>query len=99
EQESLYLNSNPTIHELSQKLNSNSKSISYILNNEFKQNFVSFINTYRINAAKEILSNSKYQNYTIEAIGEEVGFNSKSAFNRAFKKYTDTTPSQYRNNQ
>lgn len=94
--DALYLNSDLTIHQLSKKVNSNSKTISQILNTEFKQNFVSFINSYRIDHAKKILSMKTHEHYTIEAIGEESGFNSKSAFNRAFKKYTNSTPSQYK---
>lgn len=93
----LYLDHNLTIHNFSKALSSNSKAVSNALNAEFQQNFVSFINSYRIQKAKEMLSNNRFTNYTIEAISDEVGFNSKSAFNRAFKKYTNTTPSQYRN--
>ena len=95
-EDSLYLNSNLTIHELSKKVKSNSKTVSSILNSEFKQNFVTFVNQYRIDKAKEILIETTFKNYTIEAISEEVGFNSKTAFNRAFKQFTDSTPSEFR---
>ena len=96
EQESLYLKTDLTIHQLSKKVNSNSKSVSYLLNNEFNKNFVTFVNEYRIQKAKFLLANPEFKNYTIEAISQEVGFNSKSAFNRAFKQITEVTPSQYK---
>jgi AraC-like DNA-binding protein len=58
-------------------------------------NFVTFINSYRIEEAKIILLSNKHSNYTIEAISEIVGFNSKSAFNNAFKNRVGVTPSDY----
>jgi len=58
-------------------------------------NFVTFINSYRIEEAKKILISNNYSNYTIEAVSEIVGFNSKSAFNNAFKKKVGITPSDY----
>ncbi|MGB0973442.1 MAG: helix-turn-helix domain-containing protein [Flavobacteriaceae bacterium] len=95
----LYLDHNLTIHNFAKALNSNSKTISHVLNTEFQQNFVSFVNTFRVQKAQELLSDLNFSNYTIEAISDEVGFNSKSAFNRAFKKYTNSTPSQYKKEQ
>jgi len=95
-EEELFLDHNLTIHSFSKALNSNSKIVSSILNSEFNQNFVSFINSYRIAEAKKILGKDQYRNYTVEAISEMVGFNSKSAFNRAFKQYTNQTPSEFR---
>lgn len=98
EQEKPYLNSDLTIHAFAKQIGSNIKTVSTVLNNEFKQNFVTFINSYRIQEAKQLLLDDSHTNYTIEAIAEMVGFNSKSAFNRAFKKFTNQTPSTYRKN-
>ncbi|RMF59660.1 MAG: AraC family transcriptional regulator, partial [Calditrichaeota bacterium] len=57
------------------------------------KNFNTFINDYRIKEARHILANDRERRYTIEAVGEAVGFNSANAFYRAFKKFTGVTPS------
>ncbi len=91
-----FLKKDLTLYELAKMLKTNSSYLSTTINSVFNNSFVSFINNYRINYAKKLLTNSNYKEYTIEAISEEVGFNSKSAFNRAFKKNTSITPSEYR---
>jgi AraC-like DNA-binding protein len=53
---------------------------------------VDFINTYRVEEAKKRLIDPAKKHYSILAIAEEVGFNSKSAFNLVFKKYTTHDP-------
>jgi len=95
----LFLDSKLTVHKLAKTINSNSKYISNAINTELNQNFAAFINTYRIEKAKGLLIDSNYDNYTIEAISKEVGFNSKSAFNIAFKKIVNQTPSEFRKNR
>jgi len=95
EEETLYLNSTLNIQELSNKLNTNNKYLSTLINQEFQMNFVSFVNSYRIAEAKKLLLDSSKYNLTIEAIGNESGFKSKSAFNVAFKKVTELTPSAF----
>ena len=67
--------------------------ISEIINSEFEKNFNDWINDYRINEAKSHLTNSQL---SIKEIRFDVGFNSKSAFNTAFKKRMNMTPSAYR---
>lgn len=96
EEKKPYLNARLTIQGLSRMVSTNYKYLSRHINNEYDMNFVSFVNSYRIKAAKEKLARTEYNKYTIEAIAEMVGFNSKSAFNSWFKKYTKKTPSQYR---
>lgn len=92
----LFLDSQLTVHKLAKTINSNSKYISNIINTDLNQNFAVFINTYRIEKAKGLLTDSNYDSYTIEAVSKEVGFNSKSAFNIAFKKIVNQTPSEFR---
>ncbi len=96
ENEKPYLNYDVSLNSLAQALNTNSKYLSYLINKEFKTNFSSFINTYRIEEAKILLSNPVNDIYTIETIAEMTGFKSKSAFNTAFKKFTNLTPSKYK---
>lgn len=73
------------------------RKVSIIINKVSRKNFNSYINSLRIEKAKEIIKNKKHENYTIEAIGNKVGFNSKSSFFKAFKKETGITPLQFRN--
>ena len=51
----------------------------------------------RVEQAKNLLTNSNYEKYTIASIGLESGFNSKSTFFTVFKKHTGSTPFHYRN--
>jgi len=90
-----YLNPSITIDELSSQVDIPSRYISQVINGELNQNFFDFINTYRIHEAKKRLKEKKSENRTILEILYEVGFNSKSVFHTAFKKYTGMTPTQY----
>jgi AraC-like DNA-binding protein len=60
------------------------------------KNFRDLINHYRIEEAKNSLTNPKKNDSSILEIAYEVGFNSKEVFNRCFKKYTGMTPSEYK---
>ena len=59
-------------------------------------NFNNYINSFRVEYAKELLVTNKFSNLSIEGIGIEAGFHSKSTFYAAFKKIENTTPAQYR---
>jgi YesN/AraC family two-component response regulator len=78
EKEKVFLKKDLTLYDVAKALNTNSSNISNVLNNMLNCNFVTFINSYRIDEAKKILISVNYSNYTIEAISEIVGFNSKS---------------------
>ncbi len=85
-----------TLGELSRQVDIPIHYLSQIINEKINQSFLEFINSYRVEAAKKMLSSEKYDHYTIIAIAFEADFNSKTAFYTAFKKFTDTTPSKYR---
>ena len=70
--------------------------ISQLLNQNSEKNFNDYINELRVEDAKSMLTNSEYDQYTIVSIGLESGFNSKSSFYSAFKKFTDQTPNQFK---
>ncbi|MBW1658096.1 helix-turn-helix domain-containing protein [Flavobacterium quisquiliarum] len=92
-EKSLYKNPNLSLQDLSQEINISSHQLSQFLNNNLGKNFTSFVNEFRINeACKIITSNDKL---TLESVGYDVGFNSKSTFFAAFKKHTGTTPLNY----
>ncbi|MNY70445.1 Melibiose operon regulatory protein [compost metagenome] len=72
------------------------RELSVLINHQLGQHFYDFVNTYRIENAKEILKDSSKSKVTILEILYEVGFNSKSSFNSAFRKHTGNTPTEYR---
>ena len=92
-----YLNIDYSINTLAKDLDISRSYISQVINELFKQNFSNFLNEYRIKEARKILSHPNNLIYTIESIAELVGYKSKSAFNKAFKKYVGVTPSFYLN--
>lgn len=90
-----FLNPNLTLNDLASLMKIPSHSLSKVIKEGYNVNFFDFINSYRIEEFKENINNSKYHNYTLLGIAFEVGFNSKTAFNRSFKKITNQTPSEY----
>jgi len=95
-EEKIYRNSKLSLEELSVKLSINKNYLSYIINTKFNKNFYHLINEYRIEEAKFMLKDTKYNYLSIEGIARTVGFNSKSVFNPVFKKITGLTPSNYK---
>ncbi|WP_169301355.1 helix-turn-helix domain-containing protein [Pontimicrobium aquaticum] len=91
-----YLNEDISLDKIARQMNMSSKVFSKIINEFEQQNFSDFINSYRIADAKELIIDPKMEQYTIEAIAHEVGFSNKMSFNRAFKKYLNMTPSEYK---
>jgi AraC-like DNA-binding protein len=91
-----YLNENCNLQSVSEQTGISVHHLSNLLNQRFDKNFSDFINEYRIAEAKKILSSKQSEKITLESIGYECGFGSKSSFNNAFKKLTNLTPSQFR---
>lgn len=94
--EKIYTNNPITLQTLAEKLEISGHHLSQVINEKFEKNFFDFINYYRIEEAKSLLLSPQKQNFTILSIANEVGFNSKSAFNTAFKKHTNKTPTQFK---
>ncbi|WP_378179229.1 helix-turn-helix domain-containing protein [Aquimarina sp. SS2-1] len=95
EKNKFYLQSSTSLKSLSEELNSNSNYISQVINTSTGLNFNDFINQYRIEASKNRLTDPNYKHLTIEAIGNSVGFKSKSAFYSAFKKHVTMSPKAF----
>ncbi len=96
EEEKPYTRSDYTLFDLSQRLNINRRKLSYLLNDVMGKNFYGLVNEYRIRDAENMLKQESMP-LKIEALGEAVGFTSKSSFNACFKKYTGMTPTEFRN--
>ena len=93
-----YLNPDLTLFELSERVEIPSHHLSQILNTKLNRNFFNFINEYRVEESKRLLSEATSGSKTVLEILYETGFNSKSVFNTAFKKFTGMTPTEYRKN-
>lgn len=91
-----YLNPDLTIQLLSTELGIHSNKISQTINEGLNKNFSDFVNEYRINEVIEKLNNSDYSNITVLGIAYDSGFNSKTTFNRAFKKIKGETPISFK---
>lgn len=93
-----YLDSSLTIQDLAEQLKIPVKDLSTLINLYMDKHFFDFVNEYRIEKAKEILKDPLQKELTILEILYQVGFNSKSSFSTSFKKYTGTTPTDFRKN-
>jgi AraC-like DNA-binding protein len=85
-----------TLQKLAERIAMPAPHLSQLINERIGQNFSDFINGYRVEEAKLKLRDPAYKHYSILAIAEEVGFNSKSSFNAAFKKHAQMAPSVFR---
>ena len=94
--EKLYLNPNLNLDLIAKRFEISTSYLSKLINSKANKSFTDFINKLRVDESKIMLSNPDYMNYTIQAIGYESGFNSKSNFYVAFKKETHETPSSFR---
>ena len=95
-QKKYYLKSGCSITEIANLTEIPVHHLSHILNTRLNKNFFDYINEFRIEDAKQILRDPNYINLTLESIGYKCGFGSKTSFNKAFRKYTNQTPSEYR---
>jgi len=94
-EEELYKRSELSIGDLAEKLNIHPNYLSQIINEREGKNFYDFVNTFRLEEFKRLIAFPKNQQLTLLSLAFDCGFNSKSSFNRFFKKATGQTPSEY----
>lgn len=98
EQTTEYCQTDFSLDKLAKLVGSNSKYVSQVINDSFKKNFNAFVNTYRIQTARErLIDVDHYGNLTIKGIAESVGFKSPTTFINVFKKIVGLSPSVYQN--
>lgn len=95
EHEKYYLDPNASLSDLSGHLNTTSHNLSQVIS-ENKGSFFDMISMYRMRTACQLLKDPKLQQLKVEEIANQVGYNSKSAFNTAFKKHTGKTPTEFK---
>jgi YesN/AraC family two-component response regulator len=94
EEQEPYLNSNLRITDLARKLSLNGPQLSEFINRHLSTNFNCYINDFRVEKAKQLLTDEPHMDIT--NIAYDSGFNSISSFNAAFKKKTNMTPGRFR---
>ncbi len=94
EEKKLFRKTDLRITDISTELKTNRSYISGIINSEFNSTFSDFVNRYRVEYSKVLLSDERC--FILEYISEESGFASINSFLRAFRKITGTTPGNYR---
>ena len=90
-----YLNSKLSISEVASQLGCTELELSQLLNSHMKVNFANFINVYRVKEIKLRLTQENLSKYTLKALSEQCGFNSKTTFYRVFKNVTGMPPMEY----
>lgn len=91
----VFLERTLSLDELSNKVGTPKHHLSQVLNEFLEKSFSDFVNEYRVEEAKKLLC-SEELNLSMNGIAEESGFNNRTTFNTAFKKFTGLTPSEFR---
>ena len=91
----LYKNPSLTLSDVASEMNETTKTVSATINQGFDMNFNDLINRYRVDDIIDRFRKGEQNQYTLLSLALESGFNSKTTFNRAFKKQTSKTPLQY----
>lgn len=94
-EEAIYKKNDLSADGLATRLKAHPNYVSQIINEKEGKNFYDFVNNYRVEEFKRLLSIPKNRNLTLLSLALDCGFNSKSSFNRYFKKSTGQTPSEY----
>ena len=95
ETERLYEEPELTLQDVAQQLQTNISVLSRLVNRSFGMNFNDLVNAYRVQRVIELMQQGQHQSQTLLALAFEAGFNSKTTFNRAFKKQTGLSPKVY----
>ncbi|MEL7250662.1 MAG: AraC family transcriptional regulator [Bacteroidota bacterium] len=95
EVEHCYLDPTLTLRQLATRMDIHPKVLSALINQGFGVNFNDFVNGYRVSAFKERVQEGVDSHLTLLGIALSCGFNSKTTFNRVFKRHTEQTPAEY----
>lgn len=95
EEEKLYLDPNLSLRQLSDRLNTNTKYLSQVVNHLAKNNFQHYLNTFRVREVAVKIIDDSYNNLTLFGIALQCGFKNKSTFYKVFREIMGTTPKLY----
>jgi AraC-like DNA-binding protein len=96
EEERMFIKSDLTIYDVAKKIDSTTRKVSNCINDCFGSNFSEWVNRYRVEEVKSRFEDNATDLLTIEAIGQESGFKSRSALYTAFTKFTGHSPAKFR---
>ena len=94
-EDKIYKENTINLDMVAEKLNTTRHNASQVINEHFNVSFHEFVNIYRITEAKRLLVDDHTKKLNIINVAYEVGYNNKVTFNKAFKKDTNLTPTQY----
>jgi AraC-like DNA-binding protein len=95
EEDKPYLNPELSLPALAQSLDIPRNQLSTVINQVHQKNFYEFVNQYRIDEVKKLMTNPSNKHLKLMSLAYDAGFNSKATFNRIFKQMTKLTPSEY----
>lgn len=95
EEEELFLDPNLSLRTVADRLGTNTKYLSQVINHHSSHNFQHFINDYRIEQVKKKISSPKYRHLTLYGIALKCGFKNKSTFFKVFREITGSTPRDF----
>lgn len=90
-----YKKADLSVSDLAEMLGTKPHVLSKVINDGYHKNFRDYVNSYRIEEFITLAGTKEFRHYTFLALAQEVGFNSKSTFNLAFKKFTHQSPREY----
>lgn len=95
DKEKLYLDPGLSLKDMADRLHTNTKYLSQVVNHHAGMNFQQFVNKYRIKDAKAKIASKEFNNLTLYGIALQCGFKNKSTFYKVFKEATGITPKEY----
>ena len=95
EKELLYLDPHLTLKHAADRLATNTKYLSQVVNHQAGMNFQQYINQYRVEEAKKKILDDRLGNLTLYGIALQCGFKNKSTFYKVFKELTGQTPKEF----
>ncbi len=90
-----FLNPELSLPELAESLEVSRNQLSTVINKIHEKNFYEFVNQYRVNEVKRLMTDPSNKHLKLISLAYDAGFNSKASFNRIFKQMTKMTPSQF----
>jgi len=94
--ERLFVRSELDLAALARAVGSTTQNVSAVLNTKLGKTFYEYVTWFRVQEAERLLRDPNLENLSLEAIGTDSGFKSRSSFYSAFKNATGLTPGEYR---